>query len=156
MSKSNVQAGGEPKLKYVQLTEQGVRRIPNGKAGMIYTVKEFTEGAGYFCAHVFDREENVWSLGAGDWEAPSFERLPKAERRAIVYTPFYGKRAAIFSAYRMGNGDIVGYCEKSNEWLKWREGQLHNSFGDTRLEAAALDGDIQNRGDFATLKESQS
>lgn len=61
-------------MHIVKLTEQGTRRVLDGRAGMLFAVDSIG-GVGNLCRHVRDysrpspgRDFQIWTLGAGDWE----------------------------------------------------------------------------------------
>ena len=70
----------------VEITAEGLDRIPGSHEGDVFDVKLFTlaaDGAGEI-AHVLDEQGSTWSLGVGDWRpAPNAVELPAPLERRL-------------------------------------------------------------------------
>jgi hypothetical protein len=71
----------------VEITAEGLDRIPGSHEGDVFEVKLFSPAAGEEgeVAHVLDEHGSTWSLGVGDWRpAPNAVELPAVEKRIEI------------------------------------------------------------------------
>ena len=89
---------------------------------------------------VYNNMSRMWHIYARPAKPARFTKIVIDTEKAHSL-PVYGA-GLITSAYLLDDGCVVGYCKETKEWLKWNaKGQLHNSCGKTREDAALLFND---------------